>query len=67
MFDQAFQNIDLVRSIVAGCTTEVHYAKRTAWPPFLKYVDGLEQDWADDSKTSHDGKRGVDTHGGVNL
>jgi hypothetical protein len=32
----------------------------------LKVTDILEQDRADDTKTSHDGKPGVLTHGGVN-
>lgn len=47
MFEQAFRNIDDVLRKEAGCTTELDYTEQTSWLLFLKYLDGLEQDRAD--------------------
>jgi hypothetical protein len=47
MFEQAFKNIDAVLHREAGCTTELDYTEQTSWLLFLKYLDGLEQDLAD--------------------
>ena len=47
MFEQAFKNIDDVLRKEAGCTTELDYTEQTSWLLFLKYLDGLEQDMAD--------------------
>jgi len=47
MFEQAFKNIDNVLRNEAGCTTELDYTEQTSWLLFLKYLDGLEQDLAD--------------------
>ena len=47
MFEQAFKNIDDVLWKEAGCTTELDYTEQTSWLLFLKYLDGLEQDRAD--------------------
>ena len=47
VFDQAFKNIDDVLRKEAGCTTELDYTEQTSWLLFLKYLDGLEQDLAD--------------------
>ncbi len=47
MFEQAFKNIDNVLWKEAGCTTELDYTEQTSWLLFLKYLDGLEQDRAD--------------------
>jgi type I restriction enzyme M protein len=33
----------------AGCTTELDYTEQTSWLLFLKYLDGLEQDLADEA------------------
>lgn len=49
MFEQAFKNIDDVLWKEAGCTTELDYTEQTSWLLFLKYLDGLEQDKADES------------------
>src|SRR5436853_7288660 len=48
MFEQAFKNIDDVLWKEAGCTTELDYTEQTSWLLFLKYLDGLEQDNADE-------------------
>lgn len=55
MFEQAFRNIDDVLRKEAGCTTELDYTEQTSWLLFLKYLDALEQDKADEA--SLDGKR----------
>ena len=49
MFEQAFKNIDDVLWKEAGCTTELDYTEQTSWLLFLKYLDGLEQDLADEA------------------
>jgi len=55
MFEQAFKNIDDVLRKEAGCTTELDYTAQTSWLLFLKYLDGLEQDKADEAAL--DGKK----------
>ena len=55
MFEQAFKNIDDVLWKEAGCTTELDYTEQTSWLLFLKYLDGLEQDRADEGAL--DGKK----------
>jgi len=49
MFEQTFKNIDDVLWKEAGCTTELDYVEQTSWLLFLKYLDGLEQDKADEA------------------
>ena len=49
MFEQAFKNIDDALRKEAGCATELDYAEQTSWLLFLKYLDGLEQDKADEA------------------
>jgi type I restriction enzyme M protein len=48
-FEQAFKNIDDVLRKEAGCTTELDYTEQTSWLLFLKYLDGMEQDRADEA------------------
>ena len=55
MFEQAFRNIDDVLRKEAGCTTELDYTEQSSWLLFLKYLDGFEQDRADEAQL--DGKR----------
>src|SRR5205814_443750 len=55
MFEQAFRNIDDALRKEAGCTTELDYTEQTSWLLFLKYLDGLEQDKADEAAL--DGKK----------
>jgi type I restriction enzyme M protein len=49
MFEQDFRNIDDVLWKEAGCTTELDYTEQTSWLLFLKYLDALEQDKADEA------------------
>jgi type I restriction enzyme M protein len=49
MFEQAFKNIDNVLRGERGCTTELDYTEQTSWLLFLKYLDGVEQDRADEA------------------
>jgi type I restriction enzyme M protein len=50
LFEQAFKRIDDVLRNEAGCTTELDYTEQTSWLLFLKYLDGLEQDLADQAE-----------------
>ncbi len=52
MFEQAFRNIDDILWKESGCTTELDYTEQTSWLLFLKYLDGLEQDRADEAALS---------------
>ncbi len=52
MFEQAFRNIDDILWKESGCTTEFDYTEQTSWLLFLKYLDGLEQDKADEAALS---------------
>jgi type I restriction enzyme M protein len=49
MFEQAFKNIDDVLRKEAGCASELDYVEQTSWLLFLRYLDGLEQDRADEA------------------
>jgi type I restriction enzyme M protein len=49
MFEQAFKNIDETLRREAGCTTELDYTEQTSWLLFLKYLDAMEQDKADEA------------------
>jgi type I restriction enzyme M protein len=49
MFEQAFRNIDDVLRKEAGCASELDYTEQSSWLLFLKYLDGLEQDRADEA------------------
>ncbi len=49
MFEQAFKNIDDVLWKEAGCTTELDYTEQASWLLFLKYLDDLEKDKADEA------------------
>jgi type I restriction enzyme M protein len=55
LFEQAFRNIDDILRKEAGCTTELDYTEQTSWMLFLKYLDGLEEDRADEAAL--DGKK----------
>ncbi len=49
MFEQVFKNVDDILWKEAGCTTELDYTEQTSWLLFLKYLDGLERDRADEA------------------
>ncbi|MCX6359375.1 MAG: N-6 DNA methylase [Armatimonadetes bacterium] len=49
MFEQAFRNVDDILRKEAGCTTELDYTEQSSWLLFLKYLDSLEQDRADEA------------------
>ncbi|HLY60233.1 MAG TPA: N-6 DNA methylase [Terriglobia bacterium] len=49
MFEQAFKNIDDVLRKEAGCATELDYIEQTSWLLFLRYLDALEHDRADEA------------------
>ena len=49
MFEQTFKNIDDILHKDAGCTSELDYTEQSSWLLFLKYLDALEQDKANDA------------------
>ena len=55
MFEQTFKNIDDVLHKDAGCTSELDYTEQSSWLLFLKYLDALEQEMADEAAL--EGKR----------
>ncbi|HEY9300160.1 MAG TPA: type I restriction-modification system subunit M N-terminal domain-containing protein, partial [Phormidium sp.] len=50
MFEQTFKNIDDVLWKEAGCTTELDYTEQTSWLLFLKYLDDLEYERAQEAE-----------------
>lgn len=48
-FEQAFKNIDDVLRKDAGSSSELDYTEQTSWLLFLKYLDALEQEKADEA------------------
>ena len=47
MFEQTFKNIDDALRKDAGCSSELDYVEQTSWILFLKYLDDLDRDRAD--------------------
>lgn len=50
MFEQIFRNIDDVLWKEAGCATELDYTEQTSWMLFLKYLDDLEHERAQEAE-----------------
>jgi hypothetical protein len=50
MFEQTFRNIDDVLWKEAGCATELDYTEQTSWMLFLKYLDDLEHERAQEAE-----------------
>lgn len=50
MFEQAFKNIDDVLFKDAGCDSELDYIEQTSWILFLKYLNDLENEKADEAE-----------------
>lgn len=49
MFENAFNNIDRAMRNDEGLASELDYAEQTAWLLFLKYLDDMEHEWADEA------------------
>lgn len=49
MFEQIFKNIDDVLYKYAGADSELDYIEQTSWILFLRYLDELEKDKADEA------------------
>jgi len=49
MFEQTFKNIDDILFKDAGADSELDYIGQTSWIMFLRYLDELEQDKADEA------------------
>lgn len=52
MFEQTFKNIDDALWKDAGCSSALDYVEQTSWILFLKYLNDLEQDRADEAQLS---------------
>ena len=50
MFEQTFKNIDDILFKDAGADSELDYIGQTSWIMFLRYLDDLEQDKADEAE-----------------
>ncbi|MDZ7717025.1 MAG: type I restriction-modification system subunit M N-terminal domain-containing protein [Balneolaceae bacterium] len=50
MYEQTFKNIDDKLRQDAGCDSELDYIEQTSWVLFLKYLDDLEQEKADEAE-----------------
>jgi type I restriction enzyme M protein len=50
MFEQTFKNIDDILFKDAGSDSELDYIGQTSWVMFLRYLDELEQDKADEAE-----------------
>lgn len=55
MFENAFNNLDRVMRNDEGLASELDYAEQTSWLLFLKYLDDMEKEWADEAELAgHD-------------
>lgn len=50
MFEQTFKNIDDILHKDAGCTSELDYTEQSSWLLFLKYLDTLEEEKAQEAE-----------------
>jgi type I restriction enzyme M protein len=50
MFEQTFKNIDDILYKDSGADSELDYIGQTSWVMFLRYLDELEQDKADEAE-----------------
>lgn len=48
-YAQAFNSIDKAMRNDEGLASELDYAEQTAWLLFLKYLDDMEHEWADEA------------------
>ena len=49
MFEQVFKNIDDILYKDSGADSELDYIGQTSWVMFLRYLDELEQEKADEA------------------
>ena len=49
MFEQTFKNIDDILYKDAGADSELDYIEQTSWVLFLRYLDQLESEKADEA------------------
>ena len=50
MFEQVFKNIDDILWKEGGCSNELDYVEQTSWVLFLKYLDNLEAERAEEAE-----------------
>ncbi|MFT4256446.1 MAG: N-6 DNA methylase [Pseudoxanthomonas sp.] len=49
MYENAFNQLDRVMRNDPGLQSELDYAEQTSWLLFLKYLDDMEREWADEA------------------
>ena len=49
MYENAFNSLDRVMRNDGGLASELDYAEQTSWLLFLKYLDDMEREWADEA------------------
>ena len=49
MYENAFNSLDRVMRNDEGLASELDYAEQTSWLLFLKYLDDMEREWADEA------------------
>ncbi|MGO1893882.1 MAG: N-6 DNA methylase, partial [Luteimonas sp.] len=49
MFENAFNSLDRVMRNDEGLASELDYAEQTSWLLFLKYLNDMEREWADEA------------------
>lgn len=49
MYEQTFKNIDDILRKDAGCDSEIDYIEQTSWILFMKYLNDLENEKADEA------------------
>ena len=54
MFEQVFKNIDDILFKDAGADSELDYIAQTSWILFLRYLDDIEKEKADEAILSGD-------------
>ena len=56
MFEQTFKNIDDILYKDAGADSELDYIEQTSWVLFLRYLDELEREKADEEAAKRTGR-----------
>ena len=54
MFEQTFKQLDDVLWKESGCSSELDYTEQSSWLLFLKYLDDLEMDQAEEAELDGD-------------
>jgi len=50
MFEQVFKSLDDIMFQEPGCNSELDYAEQSSWMLFLKHLDAMENERANEAK-----------------